>query len=136
MVKNLHEASERLPDTMRGLDSLLQDLDLTSTEVRKLVIAPAARHRRARARRCSRLTERLNSTADNLEKTSAGINRFVEDNRGAVTGFAQDGLPQLQRMVEEAHDAAAEFRELARSLKENPSQLIYQPAQRGVEVPR
>jgi hypothetical protein len=53
-----------------------------------------------------------------------------------VTGFTQDGLPQLQRMIQEASDAAGEFRELSRSLKEDPSQLIYQPAMRGVEVPR
>jgi phospholipid/cholesterol/gamma-HCH transport system substrate-binding protein len=135
MVRNLHETSERLPETMRGINTLLQDLDLTSTEVRKLVsrlqlatdeLGPEV----------LQITERLNATAENLEKTSAGINGFVEENRGAVAGFAQDGLPQLQRMVEEAHDAAAEFRELARSLKQNPSQLIYQPAQGGMEVPR
>jgi hypothetical protein len=39
-------------------------------------------------------------------------------------------------MIEEAHDAATELRELARSLKQDPSQLIYQPPGRGVEVPR
>lgn len=135
MVKNLHEASERLPDTMRGVDTLLQDLDLTSTEVRKLV----ARMQLATDQLTPdvlQITERLNRTAENLEKTSTSINRLVEENREAVAGFTQDGLPQLQRMVEEANDAAAEFRELARSLKQNPSQLIYQPAQAGMEVPR
>jgi phospholipid/cholesterol/gamma-HCH transport system substrate-binding protein len=135
MVKNLHAASERLPDTMRGLDSLLQDLGRTSTEVRAL--AKSLQHTTGELGPVvQQLTERLNSTAEHLEKASAGIDRFIEDNRGAITGFAQDGLPQLQRMVDEAHDAAAEFRDLARSLKDNPSQLLYQPAQRGVEVPR
>ncbi len=135
MVKNLHAASERLPGTMQGIDTLLQDADLTSTEVRKLV-ASLQNATNELGPNVLQLTERLNSTADNLEKTSAGLHRFVEDNRGAVGSFAQDGLPQLQRMVEEARDAAAEFRELSRSLKVNPSQLIYQPVQRGVEVPR
>ncbi len=37
MVKNLHTASARLPRTMQGADTLLQDLDLASTEARKLV---------------------------------------------------------------------------------------------------
>ncbi len=135
MVKNLHAASERLPQTMQSLDQLMQDLDLTSTQVRKLVenlqnqtsdLGPAIRQ----------ISRSLSATAGNLEKTSTGINSFVEENRGAISGFTQDGLPQLQRMVEQAHDAAAELRELARSLKQNPSQLIYQPAQAGVEVPR
>lgn len=135
MVQNLHAASEHLPETMQGINTLLKDLDLTSTEVRRLIsrlqlatdeLAPEV----------LQMTERLGATAENLEKTSAGILGFVEENRGAVAGFAQDGLPQLQRMIEEAHDAASELRELARSLKQDPSQLIYQPPGRGVEVPR
>jgi phospholipid/cholesterol/gamma-HCH transport system substrate-binding protein len=135
MVKNLHEASERLPDTMRGIDTLTKDLDQTSTDIRKLVSRLQVTTDKL-GPDVQQMTERLNKTADNLEKTSASINRLVEENRGAVAGFTQDGLPQLQRMVEEAHDAAAEFRDLARSLKQNPSQLIYQPAPAGVEVPR
>jgi hypothetical protein len=39
-------------------------------------------------------------------------------------------------MLDEAHDAAAAFHELSRSLKDNPSQLIYQPAAGGVEIAR
>jgi len=135
MVKNLHAASERLPGTMQGVETLLRDLDLTSTEVRKLV----SRMQLATDQLTPdvlQITERLNKTADNLEKTSSSINRLVEENRDAVAGFTRDGLPQLQRMVEQADSAAAEFRDLARSLKQNPSQLIYQPAPAGVEVPR
>jgi len=135
MVQNLHAASERLPGTMRGVDTLLQDLDLAITDVRKLV-AGVQHATEEIGPTVLQITDRLNTTAENLEKTSAGIQRFVEENRGAVGSFAQDGLPQMQRMIEEARDAAAEFRELSRSLKDNPSQLIYQPATRGVEVPR
>lgn len=135
MVQNLHQVSEQLPETVAGINTLLLDLDLTSTEVRKLI----SRMQLAADQltpEVVQITERLNSTAEQLEQTSAGIRRFFEENSTAVSGFAQDGLPQLQRMVEEAQNTAAEFRELARSLKENPSQLIYQPAAGGVEVPR
>jgi phospholipid/cholesterol/gamma-HCH transport system substrate-binding protein len=135
MVKNLHAASERLPQTMDGIDTLLTDLDLTSTEVRKLISSLQAATNEL-GPNVVQITDRLNATAENLEKTSAGIHRFVEDNRDTVTGFAQEGLPQLQRMIQEASDAAGEFRDLSRSLEDNPSQLIYQPSTRGVEVPR
>ena len=53
-----------------------------------------------------------------------------------MTDFAQEGLPQLQRTLDEARSAAEAFRELSRSLKDDPSQLIYQPVRRGVEVRR
>jgi ABC-type transporter Mla subunit MlaD len=82
------------------------------------------------------ILDRLDTTASNLEKTSADISNFVEDNSGTITGFAQQGLPQLQRTLEEARSAAESFRDLSKSLKENPSQLIYQRDRGGVEVPR
>lgn len=134
MVKNLHEASRRLPVTMQHVDTLLADVDLTANELRKL-IATVSSSTEEMVPQVATLTDRLNATAAHLEKTSAEIGRFVEENRSTVTGFAQQGLPQVQRMIEEARAAASEFRELSRSLKENPSQLIYQPARRGVEVP-
>ncbi len=135
MIKNLHAASERMPSAMRNLDILLQDLDRTSGEVRTLVqslqrttgeLGPAV----------TQMTRRLSSTAQHLETASANINHFIQENQGAVAGFTRDGLPQLQRMVDQASDAAEQFRELARSLKNDPSQLIYQPAPQGVKVPR
>jgi phospholipid/cholesterol/gamma-HCH transport system substrate-binding protein len=82
------------------------------------------------------LVDKLNSIAVSLETAGTGINGFVQENRASITGFTKDGLPQLQRLLEEASDAAAEVRELSKSLKADPSQLLYQPAARGVEVPR
>jgi phospholipid/cholesterol/gamma-HCH transport system substrate-binding protein len=135
MVKNLHAASASLPETMRHIDALVGDLQSTSQEARKLAlnlqgasndISPQIR----------KLGERLTATAENLEQASAGISGFVAENRASVAQFTRDGLPQLQRTLEEARAAAESFRELSRSLKSDPSQLIYQPARGGVEVPR
>jgi phospholipid/cholesterol/gamma-HCH transport system substrate-binding protein len=135
IVKNVEAASARLPGTMNGVDSLLKDLELASVDVRKLLstmklateeLGPGV----------LQLTERLNATAGNLEKATASVTQFIDENRGPVAGFTSDGLPQMQRMIDEVRNAAADFRELSRSLKENPSQLIYEPAPRGVEVPR
>jgi phospholipid/cholesterol/gamma-HCH transport system substrate-binding protein len=135
IVKNLSTASGRLPGAMQGVESLLKELELTSNDVRKLVSSMQTATSEL-GPNVLQLTERLNSTADNLEKASIGIDKLIEENRGNVAGFTRDGLPQMQRAIEEVRNAAAEFRELSRSLKENPSQLIYQPAPRGVEVPR
>ncbi len=135
MVKNLHEASRSLPGTMRRIDTLLGDLQSTSQEARKLAanlqgtandISPQIRQ----------LGERLTATAENLEQASAGITGFVAENRASVAEFTHDGLPLLQRTLEEARSAAEAFRELSRSLKSDPSQLLYQRSTGGVEVPR
>ena len=46
------------------------------------------------------------------------------------------GLPEIERFVREGRAAAEDIRALSDSLRENPAQLLYQPPQRGVEVPR
>jgi phospholipid/cholesterol/gamma-HCH transport system substrate-binding protein len=133
MVKNLHEVSRTLPATMQHVDSLLGSMNRTSDEVRGL----AAQLKASAADltpQVQQLAERLIGTAAHLEQASRGIESFIADNRAGVAQFTQDGLPQLQRTLEEARSAAEAFQELSRSLKENPSQLLYQPAPRGVKV--
>ena len=135
MVKNLHEASVGLPSTMKRVDELVGSLGSTSDDVRELARGLRGATDELRPE-VAQLAQRLNRTADNLERASRGIEAFVAENRAGVTAFAQDGLPQLQRTLQEARDAAAEFAELSRSLKADPSQLIYQPVERGVKVKR
>jgi len=38
-------------------------------------------------------------------------------------------------LVRETRSAAREFRDLSRSLRENPSQILYEPPESGVEIP-
>jgi phospholipid/cholesterol/gamma-HCH transport system substrate-binding protein len=135
MVKNLHAATDRLPGTMSRADTLLADLDLATNETRKL-IATLQNATGELTPQVTTVLDRLTTTAGNLEKASADISSFVNENRSSVTGFTQQGLPQLQRTLEEARAAAESFRDLAKSLKDNPSQLIYQRDKGGVEVPR
>jgi hypothetical protein len=53
-----------------------------------------------------------------------------------VRSFTRDGLPELERFAREGREAAEDIRALSTSLRENPAQLIYQPQERGVEIPR
>jgi hypothetical protein len=45
-------------------------------------------------------------------------------------------LFELERLVRETRSAAREFRDLSRSLRENPSQILYEPPESGVEIPK
>jgi hypothetical protein len=53
-----------------------------------------------------------------------------------LRSFTRDGLPELERLLHEGRAAAQELRELSSSLRENPSQLLYQPRQVGMEIPK
>ena len=58
------------------------------------------------------------------------------DHREDLGLFLRDGLPEMERLLRDSRSAAQEFRELSRSLKADPSQLLYEPSYRGVEIPR
>ena len=80
--------------------------------------------------------QRMHSIADNLASASEQLDRVIADNREDVRSFARDGLPELERFAREGREAAEDIRALSNSLRENPAQLIYQPQERGVEIPR
>ena len=74
--------------------------------------------------------------ADHLADASEQLDKIIAENRQDVRSFARDGLPEIERFVREGRAAAEDIRALAKSLRENPAQLLYQPQPRGVEIPR
>jgi phospholipid/cholesterol/gamma-HCH transport system substrate-binding protein len=135
MVENLHALSVGFPKTMARADVLLDDLTGTSREIRRLATSLGGTGDEIGAE-VAALAQRLTRAAGHLEEASAGVQEFMDENRAGVAEFTQQGLQQMQRSLEAVEQAAEEIGGLARSLKENPSQLIYQSAPGGVEVPR
>jgi ABC-type transporter Mla subunit MlaD len=135
VATNLHALSVNVPKTMARADVLLDDLAQTSREIRSLARSLSGTGDEIGAE-VTALTQRLARSAAHLEEASAGVQKFMDENRAGVADFTQHGLPQMQRSLEAVQDAAGEIGELARSLKENPSQLLYQGTPGGVEVPR
>ena len=74
--------------------------------------------------------------ADHLATASDQIDQIIAENRGDIRAFARDGLPEIESFVREGRAAAEDIRALSNSLREDPSQLIYQAPERGVEIPR
>jgi phospholipid/cholesterol/gamma-HCH transport system substrate-binding protein len=60
----------------------------------------------------------------------------VTDNEPGVSRFTKQSLPEFEQLLRESRQAARDFRDLSRSLKQNPSQLIYESTYRGIEVPK
>jgi len=81
-------------------------------------------------------TERLRRISENLATTTTNLDQLMSEHRDDLGSFMRDGLPEMERLVRDSRQAAQEFRELSRSLKADPSQLLYEPNYRGVEIPR
>lgn len=134
-LANIDKASEGLPQTLREVNTLVGEL--RSATIDLAASAKGARQvvDQAGPEVVSSL-QRVHVIADNLANATDQIEKLIGDNRQDLRSFTRDGLPELERLLREGRAAAQELRELSSSLRENPSQLLYQPKQVGMEIPR
>ncbi|HTU67133.1 MAG TPA: MlaD family protein [Steroidobacteraceae bacterium] len=134
-MKHLEESAATLPKTMRNADQVVADLQATLVDVR----AAAAGARQlidTSGPNLAAASERVRAISDNLAKTTANLDKLMADHREDLGLFLRDSLPEIERLLRDSRQAAQEFSELSRSLKADPSQLLYEPTYRGVEIPR
>lgn len=134
-LANFDQASRKLPQTVHDLNALVTELRGATAELNAsaksahAVIDAVGPDVRAAA-------ERLRAISDHLASAIDQLDRVIADNRQDVRAFTRDGLPEIERFVREGKAAAQDIRALSESLRENPGQLLYQPRERGVEIPR
>ena len=133
-MKNIEKSAATLPKTMADANQVVEDLRATLGDVR----AAAAGARQlidSSGPDLSAAAGRIRQISENLEKTTANLDRLMTDHREDLGLFLRDSLPEIERLLRDSRAAAQEFSELSRSLKADPSQLLYEPAYRGVEIP-
>jgi phospholipid/cholesterol/gamma-HCH transport system substrate-binding protein len=134
-LANIDKASEGLPKTLRDVNELVGELRGAATD-----LGGSARGARQIIDQAGpevvASLQRVHVVADNLAKATDQIQGLIGDSRQDLRSFTRDGLPELERLVREGRAAAQELRELSASLRENPSQLLYQPKQVGLEIPK
>lgn len=134
-LKSIDDAAARLPATMRAAQDAAADLRQTADDV-----AVFARNFRTLsdegAPQLRAAIENARTTTENLARATHRLDRLLADNADELGSFARDGLPELERLLRDSRSAAQEIRDLARSLRADPSQLLYRPGERGVDLPR
>jgi phospholipid/cholesterol/gamma-HCH transport system substrate-binding protein len=134
-LENARLASERLPDTVRQAQQLLIEVHRTTQEVQGTVaelhglISEGSPDLKA-------ALANIREISDNLAKTTTRLNSFVAENEPGYSRFSKQSLPEFEQLLRESRQAVRDFRDLSRSLKQNPSQLIYESNYRGIEVPK
>lgn len=132
-VKSLRTATAGLPQTAQNITQLVDDLRGTVQEIDSAAQALRGISEDARPEVKNALA-RLTDTANNLAQASQRMDRFTQKSEVQLGHFSEQGLFELERLVRETRSAAREFRDLSRSLRENPSQILYEPPQSGVEI--
>ncbi len=134
-LDNARRASAQLPATLRDLAQMTRDVRSASREIQTVaadlhgIAASAAPQIQVSLANLTQATVRLDSTADHLD-------RFVAQTEPEISRFTRQSLPDLEQLVRESRSAARDFRDLSRALKQNPSQLLYESNDRGIEVPK
>ncbi len=131
---NLDATTESLPGTIKDLRALVADLHDTSDEVR----ATAASVRGvtdADGPQLHDALERIAAVTAHLSSATDNLDQLIRENRGDVRAFTRESLPQVERLLGDSRAAVAEVRELAQSLHENPSQLLFEKPDQGVTIP-
>lgn len=132
-VKSLRTATAGLPQTAQNITQLVDDLRGTVQEIDSAAQALRGISEDARPEVKNALA-RLTDTANNLAQASQRMDRFTQKSEVQLGHFSEQGLFELERLVRETRSAAREFRDLSRSLRDNPSQILYEPPQSGVEI--
>jgi phospholipid/cholesterol/gamma-HCH transport system substrate-binding protein len=134
-LAGVESAARGLPQTSRDLSALVVELRGATVE-----FAAAAKGAHELIGTSSpdieATAQHLRVIAAHLADASEQIDGLLHDNRADLRAFARDGLPELQRFLREGRAAAEDIRALANSLREDPAQLLYEPPQRGMEIPR
>ena len=134
-MQNIEQTSATMPGAMRDAAVVIADLKATLADVR--VAATGARQlMETSGPDLAAASERIRAISENLAKTTANLDRLMTDHREDLGLFLRDSLPEIERLMRDSRSAAQEFRELSRSLKADPSQLLYEPSYKGVEIPR
>lgn len=132
-LANLKTTSDGLPQTREQVQNLLTELSNTAADISNTVnnINGLANDVRPNIKEA---VSRLNNVSGQLASTTERLDRFMANSEGPVNHFTEQGLFEMERLLRDARNAASEFRELSRSLKETPSQLMFERPESGVEI--
>lgn len=134
-LANVSAASDTLPETSRNIRDLVVELRATAGETRELMQGLQAATKTL-GPDFEKVVARLRETADNIAGVTQKLDRMAAENSGDLRAFTRDSLPEFDRTLREARGTADDLRTLLRQLSEDPSRVLYQPRQRGVEIPR
>lgn len=135
VIHNAQVASESLPQAAKNAAQLIQDTRALVADLRETTHG-AGQLINTSGPQLAATLQNLKAASDGLSAASRRIDTLLARHEGDLDDFAGQGLSEVTALAAESRAAAAEVRELAKSLREDPSRLLYQASPRGVEIPR
>jgi len=134
-LASIREATGELPELSRNASTLANELKRTASEVSALSRQLSEVVDGSRPDFAAALGS-VRAASERLAGTAASIERIVVGNEGRLSRLAGSGGGDLQQLVIEVRDTSAEVRALTRQLRENPSALLRERPETGLELPQ
>ena len=132
-MSNLRNTTQALPELTGRMNALLGDLRTTAAEITAAAQSVQGTVNDARPE-LRQVLARANEAAVGLANTAQRLDRFMTSSEAQFSHFSEQGLFEIERLLRDARSATTEFRELSRSLRETPSQLMFERPESGMEI--
>jgi phospholipid/cholesterol/gamma-HCH transport system substrate-binding protein len=134
-LAHVEQAADDLPATIAEARALATDLRGISQSTLELTNRLNQTLRTAQPDLAATLAN-ARAASEKLSRTADGLDRLLNQNEGGLGKAAGASVAELQQLVIDARGASNEVRELARTLRERPSSVLFEPKSAGVEIPR
>ena len=134
-LHSIERSAATLPDTIQEAREVVAELKGTLEQV-PAAATGARQFMDSSGPDLATAADQVRAISENLARSTAQLDRLMSEHRDDLGGFLRDSLPEMERLLRDSRTAAQEFRELSRSLKSDPSQLLYEPSYKGVEIPK
>lgn len=123
-----------LGDTLVNIEKMTRDLNGLLADENVANVSLMIENFSQSSANVNELITRFDKTADEIDKAVHSISKIVADNGDNVTRFTREGLDQILSMSRETQKMTESIRKAADKLQQDPSQILYQPSYRGVEI--
>ena len=126
LTASLAEERETIAEIPRNLNGTITDIQATVMQLQEMI---------------GQLQPGINSTIENLDSSSRNLASLTERvdvllqaHENDLSQFMEEGLGEAPGLIREANAALRDLEKLVMELKDDPSQLIYRPADASVEI--
>ena len=133
-LANTERASRDLPPLTQDARALVAALGQAAADV-KAAAADVREFTGTATPEMKAAVQRLGQLSRDLAGAGARLDAFITRNDQNLSRLTGEGLLEVEQLLRESRSAVREVDGLVRSLRADPSQLLYAPRRGGVEVP-
>lgn len=127
-------------ETSRGLPAVASEAQVLLAELRRVssdtgtLLKQANGLLQSSGPQLAASLDSLRTATERVASLASSVERVISANESSLAGFTGSSLVEFQQLLVDLRQASAEVQGLASSLRENPSRLLRESEETGVEI--